>query len=121
MSAQIITAGPGDSCTYPIGTRDPQCIDYEALMSMDESNHDDIVRELKENEYETQVEVGKKIAASDPSWFGEAASICLRYQAAKKKKDAQGRMRAYFQLMQVFNHLTNCAIEECAKDRTEQE
>lgn len=119
MGTRFVTAGYGDPCTYPIGTCDPQCIDYEALMSMDESNHDDIVRELKENEYETQVEVGKKIAASDPSWFGEAASICLRYQAAQKKKDARGRMRAYFQLMQVFNHLTNCAITDCAMDRTE--
>ena len=107
MSAQIITAGPGDPCTYPIGTCDPQCIDYEALMSMDESNHDDIVCELKENEYETQVEVGKKIAASDPSWFGEAASICLRYQAAKKNNDSLGRMRSYFHLIQFFYHFTN--------------
>ena len=91
METRFVTAGYGDSCTYPIGTCDPQCIDYEALMSMDESNHDDIVRELKENEYETQVEVGKKIAASDPSWFGEAASICLRYQAAKKKERRLGK------------------------------
>lgn len=101
MSTQIVTAGPGDPCTYPIGTCDPQCIDYEALMSMDESNHDDIVRELEADKYETQVE-RQEDSGIRPVMVRRSGIHLLALSGSQKKERRPGKNAGVLPTHAVF-------------------
>ena len=49
-----VTAGYGDSCTYPISTCAPQCTDHEAIRAKADMSAGCIVDGLKEGKEETQ-------------------------------------------------------------------
>ena len=119
MGTRFVTAGYGDTCTYPIGTCDPQCIDHEAIRAKADMSAGCIVNGLKAGKEETQIEVGEKIAAFHPSWLGDIASICVGFQQAAKEGRLDDMDDYRRRLMDACCEITNMAIDECAEDRAE--
>ena len=113
------TAGYGDRDTFPSGTVDPQDFDADAMAACDDGHYTDIVAELIGETYDIQEEVGKDMAKSDPTWFGEIASIvCLADQAKKNGNVIESR-RLQKRLFRLCSQLTCYTIESCAKARTD--
>ncbi len=113
-----VTAGYGNN-TFPAGISDPQNFDADAMAACDDSHYTDIVAELIAEGYEVQEEVGKDMAKSDPTWFGEIASIvCLAEQAEKTGNLLEFR-KLQNRLFKLCSQLTSYTIESCAKARTD--
>ena len=111
--------GPGDKATFPSGTNDPQDFDADAMIACDEGHYIDIVSELLDESYDAQEEVGKNMAKSDPTWFGEIASIVCLVEKAKKTGNLIESRRLQKRLFRLCSQLTGYTIESCAKARTD--
>ena len=115
MGTINIQIGYGDRDTFPAGTVDPQDFDADAMASCDDGHYADIVSELIEETYDVQEDMAK----SDPTWFGEIASIvCLADQAKKNGNLIESR-RLKKRLFSLCSQLTGYTIESCAKARTD--
>ena len=82
--------GFGDYQTFGSTSNHPNspAFDADAMASQDDLHYSDIENELLTEAYEVQEEVGKDMAKSDPTWFGEIASIvCLTEQAEENEHD----------------------------------
>ena len=113
------TAGCGDRDTFPTGINDPQDFDADAMAACDDGHYADIVSELVGETYDIQEEVGKDMAKSDPTWFGEIASIvCLADQAKKNGNVIESR-RLKKRLFSLCSQLTGYTIASCAIARTD--
>ena len=113
------TAGYGDRDTFPAGINDPQDFDADAMATCDDSHYADIVSELLDETYDIQEEVGKDMAKSDPTWFGEIASIvCLAAKANKEGNQIEA-FKLQKRLFHLCSQLTGYTIESCAKARTD--
>ena len=113
------TAGYGDKGTFPAGTVDPQDFDADAMATCDDSHYSDIVAELIGETYDIQEEVGKDMAKSDPTWFGEIASIVCLAEKANKEGNQIEAFKLQKRLFRLCSQLTGYTIESCAKARTD--
>ena len=112
-------AGYGDRDTFPAGVNDPQDFDADAIAACDDGHYEDIVSELLDETCDIQEEVGKDMMKSDPTWFGEIASIvCLAEQAEKAGNQIEA-FKLQKRLFRLCSQLTGYTIESCAKARTD--
>ena len=116
---RTVTAGYGNNSTFPAGISDPQNFDADAIAACDDGHYADIVSELLDETCDIQEEVGKDMMKSDPTWFGEIASIvCLAEQAEKTGNLLEFR-KLQNRLFRLCSQLTGYTIESCAKARTD--
>ena len=115
--------GFGDYQTFGSTSNHPNSPDYDAdaMAARDDIHYAEITSKLLDEGYDVQEEVGKDMAKSDPTWFGEIASIvCLTEQAEENGNLAEAN-ELKERLFKLCAQLTGYTIAACAKSRTDAE